>query len=520
MDFKLFGFSLKRKSGDNEQIPSVVSPASVDGAIVLGADGAAAYGVAYDPLGAIKNENDLIRRYREVAAYPEVDSAVSDIVDEAIVSDQDDAPVKLQLDQLKVPDNFKKKMQDCMSELLDLLEFNDRGHDIFKQWYVDGKVYYHVLFENNNTKNGIAEVRLVDPRKIKKIKNIKKGKTQQGVEVVTEIEEYYLYNDKGITESNGQGVKLSPDSIVLCTSGLVDSLNGMTLSHLQKAIKPANQLKMIEDSVVIYRLTRAPERRIFYVDVGNLPKGKAEQYVTDIMNKFKNKLVYDAQTGEIADSKRHMSMMEDFWMPRREGGKGTEITTLPGGTGLAQLDDLEYFKDKLYRSLNVPISRAKPEQGFTLGKSNEISRDEIKFNKFVTRLRNKFSTLFLDLLKIQLIAKGLVTLDEWENIKSKIRFDYQRDNHFTEMKETEIIRNRVETLTMLDQFSGKYYSKNWIQKNVLMMDDEEIKEVDSQIKEEGNDANPVVMGMPTVDASGERFDQAAQMMAEPPAPVK
>lgn len=489
-EYKLFGFTIKKSKEEETELVSVVSPPNTDGAVVVGTDGATAYGVAYDPLGAIKSENDLIRRYRELAGYPEVDSAISDIVDEAIVSDQDDYPVKLELENLKVSDAIKTKFNDTFIEILDLLEFNERGHDWFRSWYVDGKIFFHMLFAEGNIKNGIAEIRYIDPRKIKRVKNVKKERTAAGVEIVKGVEEFYLYNDKGIVENSTQGVKLSLDSVAAAHSGVIDSMTGMMLSNLQKAIKPANQLKMIEDAVVIYRITRAAERRIFYIDVGNLPKGKAEQYVTDIMNKFKNKLVYDAVTGEVADSKRHLSMMEDFWMPRREGGKGTEITTLNGAQNLNQLEDLEYFKDKLYRSLNVPMSRTKPESGFTIGKTQEITRDEIKFNKFVGKLRVKFAAVFLDLLRVQLIAKGVIKSEEWKDISGKIRFDYQRDNHFSELKDTEVLRSRLETLQMIEPFSGKYYSKEWIQKNVARLDDDDIKDVAKQIKDEGEEALP------------------------------
>lgn len=484
MEINVFGFNIKRQKGDDQPIPSVVAPNQEDGALIVGADGANYYGYAYNPLGDVKTENDLLRRYREVSAFAEVDQAVNEITDEAIVFDDEKYPVRLQLDDLKVPESIKKKFNECFEEVLQLLKFDDRGHDIFRSWYVDGKVYYHIMFDGENFKDGIAEVRYIDPRKIKKIKNIKKGRMANGVEVVKEVEEYYLYNDKGIDDKTTQGVRLTKDSVVLCTSGLVDPNNSLVLSHLQKAIKPANQLKMVEDALVIYRMTRAPERRIFYVDVGNLPKGKAEQYVNEIMNKFKNKLVYDVTTGELADSKRHMSMMEDFWMPRREGGKGTEITTLAGGQNLAQIEDIEYFRDKLMRSLNVPIGRLKPDQTFNIGRSNEITRDELKFMKFVKRLRSKFNQLFMDLLKIQLVSKGVIRHEEWEDISRSIVLEYLRDNQFTEMKEADLLNSRVAILQQIDQYVGKYYSKNWVRKNVLRLTDEEIEEIDDEIEEE------------------------------------
>jgi hypothetical protein len=484
MELNVFGFNIKRQKGEDQPIPSVVAPNQEDGALIVGADGANYYGYAYNPLGDVKTENDLLRRYREVSAFAEVDQAINEITDEAIVFDDEKYPVRLQLDDLKIPETIKKKFNECFEEILQLLKFDDRGHDIFRSWYIDGKVYYHVMFDGENFKDGIAEVRYIDPRKIKKIKNVKKGRMANGVEVVKEIEEYFLYNDKGIDDKTTQGVRLTKDSVVLCTSGLVDPNNSLILSHLQKAIKPANQLKMVEDALVIYRMTRAPERRIFYVDVGNLPKGKAEQYVNEIMNKFKNKLVYDATTGEIADSKRHMSMMEDFWMPRREGGKGTEITTLAGGQNLGQIEDIEYFKSKLMRALNVPIGRLQPDQTFNIGRSNEITRDELKFMKFVKRLRAKFNQLFMDLLKIQLVSKGVIRHEEWEDISRNIALDYLRDNQFSEMKEADLLNSRVAILQQIDQYVGKYYSKAWVRKNVLRMTDEDIEEIEKEIEEE------------------------------------
>lgn len=520
---QLFGFQFKRKKSDSEQIPSVIAPQNVDGSIVVGAE-AAHYGLTFDIDGLIKNENDLIRRYRETAKFPDVDAAIEDIVNEALVTDQEDWPVKLELNLLKVPNNTKKKFQEEFENILQMLDFNEKGHDIFRQWYVDGRLYAHILFEKENTKNGIAEVRFIDPRKIKKIKQINKGRNEKGLEIVISIDEYYIYNEKGITENNVTGIKMSLDSVVMCGSGYVDGNTGMMLGMLDKAVKPANQLKMIEDAIVIYRLVRAPERRIFYVDVGNLPKAKAEQYVNDMMNKFKNKLVYDAHTGEIADSKRNLSMMEDFWMPRREGGKGTEITTLEGAQNLSALDDLEYFKKKLQMALNVPFSRTKEETGFTIGQSQTITRDELKFSKFVGKLRMKFASLFTDLLKVQLISKGVLSLSDWDDIKLKVRYDYIQDNHFAELKNVEVMQMKLGALQAIDLYSGKYYSKKWIQRNILALSDEEIDDIEAEIKEEGIAANPVIPGQPTVDDQGnpvdmmaiqqQQADQQAQMMQQ------
>jgi hypothetical protein len=413
---QLFGFEIKRKQG--QELPSVVPPSPIEtGSTVVntGVNAGGHYGMVMDLEGTIKNENDLIRRYREVSQYSDCDGAIEDIVNEAIVAD---------------------------------------------------------------------ELRYIDPRKIRRIKNIKKERNKQGVDVVKEIEEYYLYNDKGITEQTTQGVKLALDSVVYAPSGYVDQNTGMMMSYLHKAIKPVNQLKMIEDSLVIYRISRAPERRIFYIDVGNLPKLKAEQYVTDIMNKFRNKIVYDATTGETRDDRRHLSMMEDFWMPRREGGKGTEITTLPGGQNLGEIQDIEYFQGKLYHALNVPISRLQPQQGFSIGRSQEISRDEVKFNKFIVRLRKKFSVLFSNALRVQLIAKGVIRADEWDEIRPFLKYDYLEDNHFSELKDSEILMQRIQSLQALDPYVGKYYSQTWVRKNILRLDEDEIEQIEKEISDE------------------------------------
>ena len=477
---QLFGFEIRKKDIQKEQ-GSVVSPTSEDGSTVV-ASASAYYGMVMDIEGIVKNENDLIRRYREVAQYADTDAAIEDIVNEAIISE--DGSIKLDLDKVKLSDAIKKKMQEEFQNVLRLLRFSDRGHDIFRSWYIDGRVYYHVLLDEKNPKAGIAELRFVDPRKIRRIKNIEKTKNPNGVEVNKVVDEYYLYNDKGITESSTQGVKLTLDSVIYAPSGLVDANTGMMLSNLHKAIKPVNQLKMIEDAVVIYRISRAPERRVFYIDVGNLPKLKAEQYVNDIMNKFRNKVVYDATTGEVRDDRKHLSMMEDFWMPRREGGKGTEITTLPGGQNLGDIQDIQYFQQKLYQALNVPLSRLQQQQGFSLGRSTEITRDEIKFSKFIARLRKRFNALFYEALRVQLIAKGIIRADEWTDLRQNMAFMYDLDNHFTELKDNEILLQRIQMLQQMEQYVGKYYSSNWVKKNVLQLTDEEIKEMESEIEQD------------------------------------
>ena len=479
---EIFGFEIKKKEPKLQA--SIVPPSADDGSTVISSAVGGYYGAVVDLEGVIKNENDLLKRYRQVAQYSDCDNAVEDIVNEAIVATDDEQAVDIVLDDLKLSEPIKNKIRDEFKTILKLYKFNERGHDDFRAWYVDGRSYYHILLDPNNLKAGIQELRYIDPRKIRKIKKIHKEKNEKGVEVVKRTEEFYLYNDKGISENTTQGVKLSTDSVIYCPSGLLDSNTGMMLSYLHKAIKPVNQLKMIEDSLVIYRVSRAPERRIFYIDVGNLPKHKAEQYVSDIMNKFRNKIVYDASTGEIRDNRQHLSMMEDFWMPRREGGKGTEITTLQGGQNLSNIEDIQYFQTKLYQSLNVPIGRLQPNTGFSLGRSTEITRDEIKFNKFIKRLRKKFSTIFADALRVQLIMKGIIRPDEWDLMKQDIRFDFQEDNHFAELRDNELLNQRIDTLAKMEQYIGRYFSIEYVRRHVLMQSEDDVKEIDQQMKDE------------------------------------
>ena len=509
---QLFGFEILRKK--EKELDSIVAPNPQDGSTVVntGVNAGGYYGMVMDLDGVIKNENDLIRRYREVSTYSDCDGAIEDIVSEAIVYDEEDQTVTLNLDDVEVSDSIKKKIRTEFDEILKLLQFSERGHEIFRSWYVDGRVYYHVLLDEKNLKQGIVELRYIDPRKIRRIKNVIKSRTPQGVEVVKEVQEYYLYNDKGITEQTTQGVKLSLDSVVYVPSGFLDANSGMMMSYLHKAIKPTNQLKMIEDSLVIYRISRAPERRIFYVDVGNLPKVKAEQYVNDIMNKFRNKIVYDATTGEVRDDRRHLSMMEDFWMPRREGGKGTEITTLPGGQNLGEIQDIEYFQQKLYRALNVPIGRLQQDGGFSIGRAQEISRDEVKFNKFIVRLRTKFSALFTDALRVQVIAKNIMRSEEWDLIKQDIRYNYVEDNHYAELKDNEILLGRVNTLQMIEPYLGRFYSMDWVRKNVLQLTEDEINEMQKQMdadeEEHQNDAERTGVLAGVTQAAQQNFLQA------------
>lgn len=480
---QLFGFEIKRKD-EPKDIGAVVTPISDDGSTVVSTSATSYYGMVMDLDTIVKNENDLIRRYRETAMYADCDAAIEDIVNESIIAESDDQAVKIDLDKVKLSESIKNKIRAEFDEVLRLYDFDDKGHDIFRQWYIDGRSYYNVLLDPKNPKAGIQELRYVDPRKIRKIKNVEKKRNERGVDIVVKNEEYYLYNDKGISEATVQGVKLSVDSIVYCPSGLMDQNSGMMLSYLHKAIKPVNQLKMIEDAVVIYRISRAPERRVFYVDVGNLPKLKAEQYVNDIMNKFRNKIVYDATTGETRDDRRHLSMMEDFWMPRREGGKGTEITTLPGGQNLGDIEDIRYFQRKLYQALNVPMSRLESSTGFALGRSTEITRDEIKFNKFIQRLRKKFAALFNGALRVQLIAKNIITPDDWEMLEQSIQYDFQQDNNFAELKDNELMLQRLAALQQVEPYIGRFYSSTWIRKNILQQTDEEIQIMDKEMEED------------------------------------
>ena len=490
---KLFGFEIRRanKTVDKELLPSIVPPTDEDGAGYVTAAGAH-YGT-YVNIGdddkKSKDDFQLIRQYRQVATHPEVDAAVEDIVNEAITMSDDEKSLELVLDNVDAPDNIKKQMREEFDTVYNMLDFNNMGHDIFKRWYTDGRMYHHLVVDEKNPKLGIQEIRNIDAAKIRKVKEIKKRKdTATGATIIEKVNEFFLYQDK--PGSTNQGVKLSNDSVSYVTSGLLDEERRKVVSHLHKALKPINQLRMMEDSLVIYRLARAPERRIFYIDVGNLPRGKAEEYMKNIMAKYRNKLVYDADSGAIRDDRKHMSMLEDFWLPRREGGRGTEISTLPGGENLGQIDDIIYFQKRLYRSLNVPINRLEQEAQFSLGRSTEINRDELKFQKFIDRLRSRFSMLFYGILKKQLLLKNIITEEDWENWKSNIIIEYARDNHFTELKDAEILRERIQTLEQIQQYVGEYYSKEWVMKNVLMFSDDEIENLQKQIDDEGPQEEP------------------------------
>ena len=479
---EIFGINLSKKKAKIQPVASVVSPSYEDGASLVSA--ANHYGVALDLDGGITSENDLIVRYRESSIYPDCDSAIEDIVNDAIIFNDEGKSVEINLDDTKLSESIKNKITEEFKGVMKLLKFDVRGHDIFRSWYIDGRLFYNMILEEGDNKKGISELRYINPQKIRKIKTVKKTRSSNGVELSSIVDEFYLYNDNGLTANSTQGVKLTVDSVAYCTSGIIDRNTGFVLSYLQKAIKPTNQLKMMEDALVIYRISRAPERRIFYIDVGNLPKVKAEQYVQDIMNKFRNKLVYDSTTGAVKNDKKTLSMMEDFWMPRREGGKGTEITTLDGAQNLSEIADIEYFQNKLFQALNVPISRLKPDSGFSLGRSSEITRDEIKFSKFINRLRTKFSEIFSEILRVQLISKGIIREDEWSDLVDLLRYKFYEDSHFAELKDAEILQNRLANLQVIDAYVGKYYSLEWIKKYVLMQDEDTIKDIAKQMKDE------------------------------------
>lgn len=481
---ELFGFEINRKGSKQPELPSFVPNTDEDGVGVISTGGHFGQYVDLDGDSA-KNEVDLILKYRDIASHPECDAAVEDIVNEAIVGDNKSAPIEIIMDEMDdASDQVKKAIKSEFENIISLLRFNSYSHDIFRKWYVDGRLPYHIIIDNKNPKKGIQELRYIDPTKLRKIKEVEKDKDPKtGAEIIKKSEEYFLFQDAKM-QSADQGLKIHPDSIAYCTSGMLDPSRKRILSFLHKAIKPVNQLRMMEDSLVIYRISRAPERRIFYIDVGNLPKGKAEEYLKNIMGQYRNKLVYDAKTGDIKDDRKHMSMLEDFFLPRREGGRGTEISTLPGGENLGQIDDIIYFQKKLYKSLNVPANRLEQESGFNLGRSTEITRDEVKFKKFLDRLRKRFSDLFLQLLKTQLMLKGIITKEDWLKWKEDIYFDFIEDNYFSELKEAEIIRERFEMLAQMDEYVGKYVSNQWIRKNILRQNDDEIAEIQKQIESE------------------------------------
>ena len=497
MAINLFGFTLGKKDITQVAKPeesSFALPTSAldDGAVTITQN--AHYGTYVDLEGSVRNELELITRYREMSNHPELESAIDEIINEAITHAEDGKVVDINLDNLKQPEAIKKKIIEEFNNVQSLLNFNNLADDLFRRWYIDGRIYFQVVVNDKNPKEGIQELRYIDPRKIRKVREINKDRDPKtGAMIIKSMAEYYVYNDKGTTTQTytagvNQGIRIAPDAIININSGMTDAKNTFVISYLHKAIKALNQLRMIEDAVVIYRLSRAPERRVFYIDVGNLPKGKAEQYLRDIMVKYKNKMVYDANTGELRDDRKHMSMLEDFWLPRREGGKGTEITTLPAGQNLGQIEDVVYFQKKLLQSLNVPYSRLEPQGGgfASLGRSTEVTRDEMKFAKFIVRLRNKFSQLFDNALRTQLVLKGICTKEEWDDFREHIYYNYCKDNNFTELRDAELWRERLSSLSMVDPYIGKYFSQTWAKKNILRMSDEEIQQMDKEMEKDGS----------------------------------
>jgi len=480
----LFGFEIKKKKKDKDTFEkgrSFVAPLDQAGGVVT----AGGHFSQYLDLSTEQLHNDRvqIKKYREIATVPEVDQAITDIISESIVTDISD-PIRLNLDKLEQSDKIKKIFQEEFDNVLAMLSFNDYGHDIFRKWYIDGRLYYHIIIDEANPKKGILELRPIESTQITKVKEIEEEidpKTQ--AKVVVGVNDYYVYHDEN-TLSSAQGLKISKDAIIFVPSGLLSYKKDRVIGHLDKAIKPANQLRMMEDALLIYRIARAPERRIFYIDVGNLTKGKAEEYLRGIMNNYRNKLVYDAETGELKDTHKHLSMMEDFWLPRREGGRGTEISTLPGGQNLGEIEDILYFQKKLYKALNVPTNRLETEQTFNLGRSTEISRDEVKFQKFLDRICSKFGNVFLEALRTQLILKGIITRDDWNDLNNSMAIDFADDIYFSELKETEMMKERINTLREVDEYVGKYYSVEYVRRNILRQTDDDIEEIDKQIADE------------------------------------
>ncbi len=528
MAIKLFGFNLGAKDVIKVEEPQQASfalptAALDDGAVTITQN--AHFGTYVDLEGSVRNELELITRYREMSNHPECESAIDEIVNEAITHDEDGVVVDIVTDKLKQPDAVKKKIQEEFKNILRLMNFSNLSDDLFRRWYIDGRLFYHVIVDDQKPKEGIKELRYIDPRKIRKVREVRKDKDPKtGADIIKSTAEYYVYSDRGTTTQTfganvNQGLKIAPDSILNVNSGMMDAKNTFVISYLHKAIKPLNQLRMIEDAIVIYRLSRAPERRIFYIDVGNLPKGKAEQYMRDVMVKYRNKMVYDSSTGELRDDRKHLSMLEDFWLPRREGGKGTEITTLPPGQNLGELADVQYFQKKLLQSLGVPYSRLDAGQGMVgLGRTTEVTRDELKFAKFITRIRNKFSQIFDHALATQLVLKGICSKEEWQSFREDIYYDYKKDNNFQELKEAELLRERLNMVGMIDPFVGRYYSQEWVKKNVMKLTDEEIEDMQKQIDAEpspndGNGAEQDMQGeqdqqesSPPVDNTYERED--------------
>lgn len=524
MAVTLFGFTIGKKE-DQKKIPkevtnkSFVIPTNDDGAVTI--QSGAYYGTYVDLDGIVRNEVELITRYREMSMQPELEKAIDEIVNASIIMEDSGHSIDINMDDLEQPESIKKKIKDEFDFALKLLNFNNKGYEVFRRWYIDGRMFYHVIVDETALKQGIKELRYIDPRRIRKIREIQKTKDPAtGMEIVKKQNEYYLYNERGVigTHSN-LGTKITVDSVININSGLMDSKRAMVLSYLHKAIKPLNQLRMMEDATVIYRLSRAPERRIFYIDVGNMSTINAERYVRDIMVKYRNKLVYDSSTGEIRDDRRHLSMLEDFWLPRREGSQGTKIDTLPGGQNLGQMEDVDYFNKKLYEAMGVPLSRLQPQQGFSLSKTAEINRDEMTFSKFIQKLRGNFSELFDEILMRQLTMKGICSREEWDEFKEYIWYEYKQDVDFNEIKESELLTNRITLLSAVDPFVGRYYSVEWVRKHVLRLTDDEIEEIDKQIADEmkmGKIVDPNAPP-PGMDANGNPIpmDQNGQVVPTP-----
>ena len=490
---EFFGYEIKKKEATKGQ--SFVAPSDEEGTLDVagGAGFFSQYLPSYDRTA--KNDWDLIRKYRQTAEHPETDQAIEDIINEAITADEDDTSVRVNLDMTHLSSPIKKKVDEEFREILRLLNWKHKGADVFRRWYIDSKLFYHKMIDENSPRIGITELRYIDPKFIKKVRVIEKSNPRgnptgpaASAELIKKVDEYFIFNEGGVYRAlggkNGQGLKISPDSIAYVTSGIYNPTTRQVYGFLQKAIKPSNQLRMMEDATVIYRISRAPERRIFYIDVGNLPKPKAEAYLKDVMSRYRNKIVYDGNTGEVKDDRNQMSMLEDFWLPRREGGRGTEITTLPGGQNLGEMQDVTYFQEKLYRSLNIPISRLLTDSGFNMGRASEIQRDEIKFSKFIQKLRKRFASLFSDILRTQLVLKGIMTPEDWDEVKELLVYDFNDDNHFHEIRDSEILAGRVEQLGTLTEYIGTYFSKEWVRKRVLKQTDLEIEQIDAQIETE------------------------------------
>lgn len=535
MAWNLFGYSFGKTADivkpekPSQQVLAIPQNQIDDGAITI--TQGSYYGTYVDLEGSVRNELELITRYREMSLHPECSEAVEEIITEAVTQDEDGNTVDINLSQLQVSESIKKKIQDCFTKIKTMLSFQDLGEDLFKRWYIDGRLYFQVVIDKEKPKEGIQELRFIDPRKIRKVREIMKDRDNKtGVEYIKATAEYYVYNDRGLTAqaytaSVNQGTRISPDSIIFVPSGLLDAKSTMVIGWLHKAIKPLNQLRMIEDAIVIYRLSRAPERRIFYIDVGNLPKTKAEQYLKDVMVKYRNKLVYDANTGELRDERKHLSMLEDFWLPRREGSKGTEIDTLPGGQNLGRLEDVEYFQKKLYKSLNVPIGRLDTQQAgggiVGLGRVAEITRDEVKFFKFINRLRNKFSRIFDEALRQELVLTGVCSFEEWEKFREQISYSYKNDNNFSEMRDAELLRERIGLLMQVQPYIGTYYSNGWVKRHVLHLSEEEVDTMQKEIEEEKSSGElPLqIPGMPGADGQPQGIPGEEGQPGGTPTPV-